>query len=822
MVERERQRASSETTRPTEGLEDPADDPGRADGLPIAPERPEAAAGTATSEALRQLLRFEAVGQRPADSRGDPGEAWPALLHGYRELAHIRHDFPLVQSADPAGEPARPLSEHIDELLARVGAEGDDAERLKRHVYRLEAEIRALSATRAGAALTELWDQAAAALLARPGLRAKDKQLLQTNLVLGRQALAQDGSVLACDADLPGRLLSASLAAHWTSRCARWREELGALISGLKDLLRADFDRSPAAKTAEHLRESAATANDVDFDAMSSILSGVQLGERLSPARRQRITAALSTLLDVQPLFGENLQLEQPFALTPIRDDLGAALAAHAERRQLMTGFFRAVQIARLELENRYREDTHDELFARFDDSLLDDDERALCPPVVAHLSPDYLATTGIGAVLEAAASGAPLKLLVEVDDLCPAGLREPPGGAGTARLASMASALHDAYVLQAPVSRPMLLQTGFREGLAYPGPALFSVYTGGRHARLPTYLDAEAAMESRAFPAWRYNPGRGETQLERADLRENTQADHAWPVETFRYRTASGEQEATELAFTLADFLYCDQRLAAHFWSPDPGLWHGQMLPLQDYLALDAGAAAERIPYLTSVDAEGRIMRVVMSARLLSSVAELARRWRAQQESGGINNSFALKLLAEEAQRLAEEKAAEVAAIEARYAGKLEQDIGALTREIVGRIAAQLTGGAAGAVPLVPAAPPTAPAAPAATPPAGEADAPAEPPATDADDDEPLSFDDPYIETPLCTSCNDCTNQYPHLFAYDENKQAYIKDPKAGTFRELVLSAELCPVGIIHPGKPGNADEPNLDEWVKRAARFN
>ena len=58
-------------------------------------------------------------------------------------------------------------------------------------------------------------------------------------------------------------------------------------------------------------------------------------------------------------------------------------------------------------------------------------------------------------------------------------------------------------------------------------------------------------------------------------------------------------------------------------------------------------------------------------------------------------------------------------------------------------------------------------------------------------------------------------------MFAYNENKQAYIKDPRAGTFQELVKAAELCPAEIIHPGTPLDPDEPDLEKWVKRAERF-
>jgi len=59
-------------------------------------------------------------------------------------------------------------------------------------------------------------------------------------------------------------------------------------------------------------------------------------------------------------------------------------------------------------------------------------------------------------------------------------------------------------------------------------------------------------------------------------------------------------------------------------------------------------------------------------------------------------------------------------------------------------------------------------------------------------------------------------------LFAYDENKQAYIVDPDAGTFRQLVEAAEGCQVSVIHPGKPRNLKEPGLEDLIKRAEPFN
>ncbi len=58
-------------------------------------------------------------------------------------------------------------------------------------------------------------------------------------------------------------------------------------------------------------------------------------------------------------------------------------------------------------------------------------------------------------------------------------------------------------------------------------------------------------------------------------------------------------------------------------------------------------------------------------------------------------------------------------------------------------------------------------------------------------------------------------------MFGYDANKQAFILNADAGTYRQLVEAAENCQLSIIHPGKPRNPNEPGLDELMKRAEPF-
>ena len=39
--------------------------------------------------------------------------------------------------------------------------------------------------------------------------------------------------------------------------------------------------------------------------------------------------------------------------------------------------------------------------------------------------------------------------------------------------------------------------------------------------------------------------------------------------------------------------------------------------------------------------------------------------------------------------------------------------------------------------------------------------------------------------------------------------------------YRQLVEAAENCQLGIIHPGKPKNKSEPDLEELLTRARPF-
>ena len=426
--------------------------------LPPATSRDNAEQG----QVLRQLFNFFLFGKVP-DASGpslqDTG-AVPALLHQYRDLARIRHDYPFSLYGSAAAKAVSTLSQIIDSLVAGVKDTGETGERLKQNIYRIEPEIRALADQDRVAGLLGLWDRAAGQLLSKSRLSPAKKELLRDSLAGARQTLS-DREMIACDGDAPQRLFAGLALLHWHERCAGWRAELDTLIQQLTDMLSIDFSNSPDSRDPEHLSAATATGDAIDFKTLSSILKSSHLEHQLPERRSRRISAALDVLLRVKPLImldpaSPESVAKSPFAITALFDNFNDAIAAHGERLRLMTEFFKAFAIARLELENRYRESVHDDYFSHYDSSYLEQRELALCPPVLMQLKCSAMARADVSELMNILTADIPVKILLQVEDLY---TRDNPAQAGgitvnwPARLASLAMSMTRSFVLQSPVS---------------------------------------------------------------------------------------------------------------------------------------------------------------------------------------------------------------------------------------------------------------------------------------------------------------------------------------------------------------------------------
>lgn len=98
-------------------------------------------------------------------------------------------------------------------------------------------------------------------------------------------------------------------------------------------------------------------------------------------------------------------------------------------------------------------------------------------------------------------------------------------------------------------------------------------------------------------------------------------------------------------------------------------------------------------------------------------------------------------------------------------------------------------------------------------------ADAASEPP--DMEAFEVNGYVPPWIDSEKCTTCEECVNINPNIFAYDKRRKAYIKDPHGGPYKHLVRAAEKCSEKIIHPGFPADRSEKGIARLIEKAKKF-
>jgi len=725
---------------------------------------------------LQTHVAFHLTGRRPAAGLDavDALELTPALFARYRDLSLLRYDFPLVLVKNPAaGSSVAPLSGLFDRVLEEIAA-GDDGERVSRHVLRLERQIRALVAEGLRGSLGSLWDTAAERLAVRTDAA------LQDSLKRARSALKVEGEIVDCDAAMPAALFTHAWHVVQERKAKKLAGDIGRLAVKLSEIVRADFVRSDAGRSAGSLKAAIGDAHGAifDFDAMSRLLTKAAPKAGMAPPRRKRIEWLLS-VLEAQafvPVAGAAGKGAPAYGFA--FDSCSAAVAAYRERYPKVTELAKAIAVAELEVKGEYREASHDDYFAGYGSDGLDPAELALFPDYLVCLNAATQDAVESATLLELLSAGLPMKVLVQTDDILEEshlGDGHLNFGAKSRQLANVAIGLHEVFVLQSAASNLAQMKERVERGLAYAGPALFSVFSGatGTTGDLPPYLVAAGAMESRAFPAFTFDPSAGTDWASRFDLGTNPQIERDWPLHDFTYETAEHQRKGEEVAFTLVHFVACDRRYTRHFARVPVGDWNARMVPVGESLAREQKGLPETIPTLLMVDAANVLQKVLVDDKVMREARRCREMWHSLQELGGIHNSHAERLLARE--RKAQDER-EKAIGEARG--------------------------------LEPAAQPAA--APAAAKAAAAPEAAPEP-----------SPDEAYIETARCTSCNECTKINDKMFAYNENKQAYIANPDAGTYAQLVEAAESCQVSIIHPGKPRNTNEPGVAELMQRAEAF-
>ncbi len=563
------------------------------------------------------------------------GGLLPALFAPYRNLAALRHDFPLVLTP---GVPARSLSWLFDAAVADVGADAA-AERLRGHARRMENALRRVAAEGAAETLAAAWDIAAGRLAgADPAVRDSLDRL--------RRTLPGDGVLAGCDGRLAARLLRHEWSERQRARMASLQASIGRLVAGLEDILKADDAASPEARSPERLRAAmgAGIAASFDFDTMARLLAGAAPAGGLDETRRRRIEWLLAVLRAQRfaPLPGSGAT---PYGFA--FDSCAAALQAWRERLAVHAELRRAIAMARLEAAGEYDEARHDALFAGLGDGPAAQPPGAIMPDYLVCVAGPDLTPDAASEIVEALGAGLPFKVLVQTDDLLGGSGFMAALGLAVRPLAATALGLGDVHVLQAGASQLFGQLARVQAGLAHDGPALFSVYSGAGPATapLPPYLVSAAAVESRAFPAFAYDPGAGPDWASRFSLDANPQPGRDWPEHALGWEDAAHQRQGETVAFSLIDFLALDRRAAPHFARIAPEAWNSNLIPVAEAVAQPDQEG--RVPCLFMADAEEGLHKVLADDVLLREARRCLGRWRALQELGGINNSHAARAIA-------------------------------------------------------------------------------------------------------------------------------------------------------------------------------
>jgi pyruvate-ferredoxin/flavodoxin oxidoreductase len=344
-----------------------------------------------------------------------------------------------------------------------------------------------------------------------------------------------------------------------------------------------------------------------------------------------------------------------------------------------------------------------------------------------------------------------------------------------------IAMAHRNTYVLQATLANTSQMIEGFIDGLMTKRPAVFNLYTTcqpehGVGDDLGVH-QAKLAVESRAYPVFKYNPDNGVKAEDAFDLGGNPAIDDIWPTYQLKYMEY-GHEKSMEVAMTFADFAITEARFRKHFRKVPRDAWNENMVPLSEFLEMETDEREGKFPFIWAVDRKQHLNRVLVAKPIVESCEERRDFWIMLKGLAGIE--------AEKPQ---------------------EEDIeNKIRTEVVGKIAQglmKLAGGdGAGIVDLA----------------MGEETGQAAPEAVQSNGD----YMAPWIETEECTSCDECTKLNPKIFAYNNDKKAYILNPDGGPYQDLVKAAEKCTARVIHPGLPADRTAKDIDKWIKRGEKYN
>ena len=426
----------------------------------------------------------------------------------------------------------------------------------------------------------------------------------------------------------------------------------------------------------------------------------------------------------------------------------------------------RALRVARLELDDAYVPEQHDQAFRMLSWSDFTQQELALMPTVMTIGGDGATYDIGFGALSRILASDTPIKVLV----LNTGAYSNTGGQASTssfigqdsdlARVGSASSGKHEArkelgliasfhsnvFVCSTSTALQGHFLKNTMEFLTYTdSPAVLDVYTPcqGENgiADNVSARQSRLAVESRMNPVFVHDPRRGKTLHEWFSLDGNPDPEKTWSTTSLEYVDADGKLQLMTMALTPAHFALGEIRFKKQFKKvADDAV---DLVPVEEFIDLPEAQREGKTAFIYSADSKKRLIKLGVSSSVVALVEERRKYWSLLQYLAGQHVS-----------KMSVEYQAGIAALKAEVQDGVKQRDSSLDSfaramsELAASSKAQVGNGVT--IPIMP----VSGAAPAASAPGA---------ATAAPSDALVIYDE--ADQVKCTNCKTCYQDLSELF---------------------------------------------------------
>ncbi len=168
--------------------------------------------------------------------------------------------------------------------------------------------------------------------------------------------------------------------------------------------------------------------------------------------------------------------------------------------------------------------------------------------------------------------------------------------------------------------------------------PGLIDIYTPCQPehgiADNASHHQAQLAVESRMNPVFVHDPRRGKSLNERFSIDGNPGLDNDWGMQSIEHLDESGTRKQLRVPLTPADFALREIRFKKHF--KPLGKDDDAGVPLHEFVDMDPGAAEGKVPFVWSVGADKRLVKIGVGPAMVELVLDRRRNWRTLQYLSG------------------------------------------------------------------------------------------------------------------------------------------------------------------------------------------